>query len=391
MNSGAAINWREIVDKHCASLVDDLASRLDSELNQVRSEGLAAAEASQREVEAARREVEAARAQAALDLEVARGKAVEEAQAAAAEFETRLEAAHAQFALDSETARKQGARQSAIGTAEFLNQAFRRLREAASQAEALSILLESTASYCRSAVVLRVENGQVSSLGARGLSAPGDFPLDSAPALASVAENRDPVVALSTPGELGEQLAHVLGSGDSAGKAYLFPVAARQEVIAILVAAGEPMPALLELLCGAAGMKLEALDAPVPAALKPLPSPELVQIVPSAVPETPGADRIAWADLSAEDQRLHLQAQRVARVKVAEMRLHHAEELRKGVFSGDIYGALKVEIDRAREEFLKSFLAKSRTMVDYLHLEILRSLAHEDDRLLGHEYPGPMV
>jgi hypothetical protein len=30
-------------------------------------------------------------------------------------------------------------------------------------------------------------------------------------------------------------------------------------------------------------------------------------------------------------------------------------------------------------------------MVDYLHLEILRSLAHDDDRLLGPEYPGPMV
>jgi hypothetical protein len=30
-------------------------------------------------------------------------------------------------------------------------------------------------------------------------------------------------------------------------------------------------------------------------------------------------------------------------------------------------------------------------MVDYLHLEIVRSLAHDDDRLLGSSYPGPMV
>jgi hypothetical protein len=30
-------------------------------------------------------------------------------------------------------------------------------------------------------------------------------------------------------------------------------------------------------------------------------------------------------------------------------------------------------------------------MVDYLHLEILRSLARDDDRLLGQSYPGPMV
>jgi hypothetical protein len=30
-------------------------------------------------------------------------------------------------------------------------------------------------------------------------------------------------------------------------------------------------------------------------------------------------------------------------------------------------------------------------MVDYLHLEIVRSLAHDDERLLGAGYPGPMA
>ena len=53
--------------------------------------------------------------------------------------------------------------------------------------------------------------------------------------------------------------------------------------------------------------------------------------------------------------------------------------------------ALREQIDTARQQFQKSFLSKSPTMVDYLHLEILRSLAHDDDRLLGQNYPGPMV
>ena len=49
------------------------------------------------------------------------------------------------------------------------------------------------------------------------------------------------------------------------------------------------------------------------------------------------------------------------------------------------------KIDGAREEFLNNHLAKSATMVDYLHLEIVRSLAHDDERLLGADYPGPMA
>lgn len=161
--------------------------------------------------------------------------------------------------------------------------------------------------------------------------------------------------------------------------------------MAVLVAAGEVLPASLELLSESAGMKLESLHLEAKPALKPLPGPELVQIATPSVPETPASEHLKWTDLSAEDQKVHLQAQRVARVKVAEMRLYHAEELRKGVFDGKIYSALQPEIDLARADFLQNFLSKSRTMVDYLHLEILRSLAHEDDRLLGHDYPGPMV
>ena len=30
-------------------------------------------------------------------------------------------------------------------------------------------------------------------------------------------------------------------------------------------------------------------------------------------------------------------------------------------------------------------------MVDYLHLELMRTLANDDADLLGKEYPGPMV
>ena len=53
--------------------------------------------------------------------------------------------------------------------------------------------------------------------------------------------------------------------------------------------------------------------------------------------------------------------------------------------------ALRGRIDVARETFQKTFFAAAPTMVDYLHLELVRTLANDDPELLGKEYPGPMA
>ena len=363
MDHGGLLRLRELVDnqsaRHNAALVDELAGHLDSELEQART-GAAAAAAEQE------------RLRSAVEIELAREGAI---------------------------------RDTRLAVAESFNQTLRRIRQVPTEAEALGIVLESTAPYAAKAVVLEVENNQARSAGVRGSeTCEFAFSLDTAAAVASVCETREPLVVLASEKELSPELASALtfdsAGGDSAQKAYLFPVVARHEVIAVLVVSAEPataplIPSALELLSEAAGMKIEALKSEMSAArekvLKPLSSPELVQIVPPSVPETAGTDRLSWASLSPDDQKLHLQAQRVARVKVAEMRLYHPDELRKGVFESNIYGALNSEIDRARADFLQTFLSKSPTMVDYLHIEILRSLAHEDDGLLGEEYPGPMV
>jgi hypothetical protein len=157
-------------------------------------------------------------------------------------------------------------------------------------------------------------------------------------------------------------------------KAYLFPIVSRHTVMAMVAASGVQLSAPIELLCEAAGMRLETFS------LLSSPQPDSV----SSKPRT-------WDDLGPEDQKLHLQAQRMARLRVAEMRLYRENEVRSGAAGSDLYGALKSEIDTARDQFRQTFLSKSPTMVDYLHLELLRSLAHDDDRLLGSHYPGPMV
>jgi hypothetical protein len=95
--------------------------------------------------------------------------------------------------------------------------------------------------------------------------------------------------------------------------------------------------------------------------------------------------------MPAAEQQLHLRAQRFARVQAAEMRLYHAELVQTGRTHRNIYERLRQPIDSARESFRAQFFANCPTMVDYLHLELTRSLANDDTDLLGSSYPGPLV
>lgn len=262
---------------------------------------------------------------------------------------------------------------------ESLNQALRRLRLINDEEQVLQILRASCETHAGQSVVLVFENNQARIL-ATAAGRPSDpaFAIDSAPAILAVIESRDPVVAVGSADEISA-VAAALASDERSQedrKVYLFPVVARQSVVAMLVAAGAVDAAAIELLCGAAAMRLESIRS-----------------LASSQPVLPGAaaERRLWDDLSAEDQKIHLQAQRIARVRVAGMRVYQGDALRRGTDERNIYGALRSTIDAARQEFRQNFLSKSPTMVDYLHLEILRNLAQDDDRLLGPEYPGPMV
>jgi hypothetical protein len=97
-----------------------------------------------------------------------------------------------------------------------------------------------------------------------------------------------------------------------------------------------------------------------------------------------------WQELSPAEQQLHLRAQRFARVQVAEMRLQHSDKVQSGRSSRDLYEALRQPIDTARTAFRAQFFS-CPSMVDYLDLELTRTLAHEDPELLGKSYPGPLV
>lgn len=87
----------------------------------------------------------------------------------------------------------------------------------------------------------------------------------------------------------------------------------------------------------------------------------------------------------------HVRAQRFATVRVAEIQLYHAAQVKAGRNSADLYGALRAVLDLARKAYTEQFLTPVNGVPDYLHQEIVRVLANNDAKLLGPQYPGPLV
>jgi hypothetical protein len=132
--------------------------------------------------------------------------------------------------------------------------------------------------------------------------------------------------------------------------------------------------------------------------IAPSPAPvELVRIAPAPAVATlaevaaPAPRKVAsWEDLPAGEQQIHLRAQRFARVQAAEMRLREADAVQAGRAQKNLYETLRQQIDGARTAFRKAYFATCRSMVDYLHLELVKTLANDDVELMGQGYPGPL-
>lgn len=101
--------------------------------------------------------------------------------------------------------------------------------------------------------------------------------------------------------------------------------------------------------------------------------------------------RLAAASISKEAEPVHFRAQRFARVRVAEIRLYHSQAVLRGRAAKNLYTGLKEEIDSARDVFERDYLSNSVSLPDYLHLELVRTLANGDEKLLGEKYPGPLA
>jgi hypothetical protein len=272
-----------------------------------------------------------------------------------------------------------GARESARReSAEQLNQAVRRLRIAGDADELCGTLENAASQFAQSAMLFRLEDG----IARRD---PLLVDLHTAAAFAAAVESREPQITATTPFEVSPLLVDVLGHAPS-DRASVFPVESSDGVAALVYCYGAVQGAAIELLTQVAG------------AFYPLPEPEppqpaladLISIAPA--PAAPAAQaEPTWELLPEDEQRVHLHAQRFARVKAAEMRLYEADLVQTGRTRRDLYSALREPIDAAREAFREKFFLMCPSMVDYLHLELVRTLANENSDLLGNDYPGPLV
>jgi len=73
------------------------------------------------------------------------------------------------------------------------------------------------------------------------------------------------------------------------------------------------------------------------------------------------------------------------------MQLYHSSQVKMGRGARDLYGVLGPHIDAARGAFRESFLVPLGGVPDYLHQELVKTLAKEDAVLLGPSYPGPLA
>jgi hypothetical protein len=272
--------------------------------------------------------------------------------------------------------------------ADQLNQAVRRVRQAADPDELGATLLDAVSALAGGAAWFRITGEAARCERIRGVPEEAaeafhalEIPLSSAAALAGAVESRDPVIAATTPREISEDLAKLLGHPPE-GRVSIFPVVVRDRVPALLYAWGSVQGPAIELLAQVTAAAWTAMPEP------PAPALELVTIQPAPAPSQPAS---AWDRLPPEEQRIHLRAQRFARVETAEMRLFQGDAVRAGRAACNLYEALRNSIDAARETFRLSFFAPCSSMVDYLHLELVHTLANDDPDLLGDNYPGPMV
>ena len=113
---------------------------------------------------------------------------------------------------------------------------------------------------------------------------------------------------------------------------------------------------------------------------------------PAEAVEAPGPAEAAAPDLSQlneEEQKVHRDAKRFAKLLISEIELYSKAKVSDGRKNKDLYGCLKTDLQRSRQTYEKRFAKTEAARHDYLHDEIVRILANDDASILGPDYPGP--
>lgn len=318
-------------------------------------------------------------------------RAVDDARAAAEEAKAEaLETVRAELA-EQHRQELDRAQESFRQQMHSLHKAVRRAENAEGRDDVTAALLDGIAPYAERAVVLQLDGDMI--VGICGVAANDDpyemasleIPVEQAPALHNAKQSAEPLVAMRLASEFSNEILNYLGEAVDE-KIRVFPILSRGLVRALVLAEAGAKPfhaGSIEILTMAAGHRwATGKESTEPA--------QLITIQGSAEAK-PKESTHNWFQLSPQEQEVHLRAQRFARVQVAELRLYQSERVRQSRRDGNIYGVFRTEIDQAREEFRTQFVETCPSMLDYYHMELVRILANENEKVLGPDYPGPLV
>lgn len=349
-------------------------------------------------------------------------------QESAAEIETFL----AEAKVQAEEAQAQ-AEQAKVQAAAFarsmarqelgqqLGQSLRVLRVANDGIQWRDAVLDAVAPFCGLTALFLVTKDRYTLEGVRGMAGELEtiFELEfhEAAAFQNAHESKDLVVSVRGDSEVSPYVMSLRPEAHD-GKSYIFPVMVQDQVAALLyIEPKEESPleiGAIETIVTASGLALHSIRAAravqasslvnIATALNPTESGygELrFEPVPvGAAQVAVGANGVAavlpertfsWDDLTQEERENHMRAQRFARTQVAEMRLYKDDAVKSGRRDGNIYLRLKEEVDAARERYQSQFLDGQTHMRDYLHAELVETLAIDNPQLMGPDYPGSLV
>jgi hypothetical protein len=137
---------------------------------------------------------------------------------------------------------------------------------------------------------------------------------------------------------------------------------------------------------------LVAEPPPAPSPLRPVPPPAEEPALDRGTPEVrppSGVDGPGWAfattrvPVSADNQALHEEARRLARLLVSEIKLYNEEQVEEGRRNRDIYERLREDIDRSRQMYDERVDPQILRSTDYFYQELVRILAAGDSKALG--------
>jgi hypothetical protein len=118
----------------------------------------------------------------------------------------------------------------------------------------------------------------------------------------------------------------------------------------------------------------------------PVPAPP-----PVAGPPKPAAEAKGPLWTTPEEEKLHNDARRFARLLVSEIKLYNEDAVTEGRIEKDLYRRLRKDIERSRDMYDKRVAPAVARKIDYFHEELIRILGESDVAKLGADNPGPML